>query len=317
MTPEHAPGENPRATGSDAGDQTPRHQTPGDQTPGNQTPGNDNQHTDFQGPDGTRRSGVGTSADGGVTAELFAARKAELADRLTGVTEQLASAARDAGRNPSEITLIAVTKTRPFSDVRALAELGVRSVGENKAQELQSKCEQARTMADLSEGESNATGELTWHFVGQLQRNKAAVVARYADCVQSIDRLSVVEALAHAIDRTPRPILDCLIQVNLDVEPVPGRAGISPGGVPRLAEQVLSSQGLRLAGVMGVAPRGGDARAAFEVLAQAHQQVLDLDRSAQIFSAGMSGDFVQAIAAGATHVRLGSALLGERQQLVR
>jgi pyridoxal phosphate enzyme (YggS family) len=249
--------------------------------------------------------------------EKLAARKVELASRLEALNGQLAEAARTADRRPEEITLIAVTKTRPFSDLLALAELGVRDVGENKAQEMMSKHEQARLIFSAKGSPNRFAAELKWHFVGQLQRNKSAVVARYADCVQSIDRVSVVEALARAIQAAERPVLDCLIQVNLDIEPVAGRAGVAPARVAELAEQVLAAPGLRLAGVMGVAPRNGDARSAFDLLAHAHQQVLDLDRSAQVFSAGMSGDFAQAIAAGATHVRLGSALLGERQQLVR
>ncbi len=224
-------------------------------------------------------------------------RRDELADNLAVVQERIAAACRGCGRDPAEVTTVVVTKTWPESDVRLLADLGVRNVGENRDQEASVK---AADLADL---------DLVWHFVGQLQRNKAASVVSYADVVHSVDRVSLVAALDRAAQREDR-YLDALVQVSLHGDP--GRGGADPGDVLAVARAVAASERLRLAGLMAVAPLGEDPAAAFARLAPLRQQVLTEFPDATWLSAGMSGDLEEAIAAGATHVRVGSAVLGRR-----
>ena len=226
-------------------------------------------------------------------------RRDDLAANLAAVNERVARACAAVGRAPEQITVIAVTKTFPAADVRLLAELGVRNVGENRDQEAADK---HAACADLP---------LTWHFVGQLQRNKARSVASYADVVQSVDRLSLVAALSAAADSLQRQ-LTALVQVSLDSPPDPGRGGVPPDLAPELAEAVAVSPGLRLGGVMAVAPLDDDASAAFARLAAVATQIRNEHSDAGIVSAGMSADLEAAIEHGATHVRIGTALLGHR-----
>jgi PLP dependent protein len=237
-----------------------------------------------------------------------AARRAELAAHLADVQERIGAACRAAGRSQEEVTVVAITKTFPASDVRLLADLGLRHVGENRDQEARPKAEACRGLG------------LTWHFVGQLQRNKAGSVAHYADIVESVDRPRLASALDRAAGEVGRRIGAC-VQVDLDegaeAEQAAsgGRGGCPPAEVLALAGQVAASRHLELLGVMAVAPLGVDPRNAFERLAALHEQVLAEHPSARMRSAGMSGDLEAAIAAGATHVRLGSALLGRREAL--
>ncbi|MGA9748170.1 MAG: YggS family pyridoxal phosphate-dependent enzyme [Nocardioides sp.] len=229
------------------------------------------------------------------------ARRAELAQHLDEVRGRIAGACTAAGRSPEEVTLTVVTKFFPASDVRLLAELGVRHVGENRHQEAQAK---AAECADL---------DLRWHFVGQLQSKKAAAVAGYAGVVESVDRAKVLGGLGRgALERDA--VVDCLVQVNLDADAGAGsrRGGAAPDDVPALAEQVAAAEGLRLRGVMAVAPPGEDPRPAFERLARTAALVTRVDPSATWVSAGMSGDLEDAVTTGATHVRIGSAVLGPR-----
>jgi PLP dependent protein len=236
------------------------------------------------------------------------ARRTELAQNLTAVTQRVAAACVAADRDPKEVTIVAITKTWPASDVELLVELGVRHVGENRDQEAREK---AAACAGLG---------LTWHFVGQLQRNKAASVARYADIVESVDRPSLVAALDRGAEQAGRRLGVC-IQVDLDETPhETSAAGAVRGGaaadeVLGLAEQVVGCGSLELLGVMAVAPLGVDPAPAFDRLAIIHEQVLSRHPVATMRSAGMSGDLEPAIAAGATHIRLGSALLGHREPL--
>jgi pyridoxal phosphate enzyme (YggS family) len=196
---------------------------------------------------------------------------------------------------------VAITKTRPASDVRLLCELGQRDFGENRDQEAEPK---AAECADLP---------ITWHFVGQLQTNKAASVARYADVIHSVDRLRVVRALGNAARRQER-VLTCLIQVNLgEADGDSGRGGAAADQVGSLAEAIAAEEGLVLGGVMAVAPLGVPAAAAFARLTPAAAAVRAVRPAATIISAGMSGDLEEAIAAGATHLRIGTALLGDRR----
>ncbi|MFD0687052.1 YggS family pyridoxal phosphate-dependent enzyme [Actinomadura fibrosa] len=234
-------------------------------------------------------------------------RRAELADALARVRERIADACAAAGRAEDEVTLIAVTKTFPASDVRLLAGLGLTEVGENRDQEARPK---AAECADLP---------LTWHFVGALQTNKARAVAGYADVVHSVDRSRLVRALSDAAVRAGRT-LRCLVQVSLD-EDVPdqerGRSGAVPKAVPALADEIAGADGLELGGVMAVAPLGADPLPAFTRLAAVAAEVRRAHPGAAVVSAGMSGDLEQAIACGATHLRVGTALLGGRRAIVR
>jgi pyridoxal phosphate enzyme (YggS family) len=232
------------------------------------------------------------------------ARKAEIAANLAGVRARIAAACHNAGRDVAEVTMIAVTKTHPASDVRLLRELGVRDVGENRDQEAAPKAAECARLG--------VTG-LTWHFVGQLQTNKVASVVRYADVVHSVDRDRLVRVLATQARNAGRT-LTCLIQVSLDENP--DRGGARPGQVPGLADAVAAEDGLVLGGVMAVAPLGAEAVPAFAKLAQIAAEVRAAHPAATTISAGMSADLEEAVAAGATHLRVGTALLGARSTFV-
>ncbi|NKQ26325.1 YggS family pyridoxal phosphate-dependent enzyme [Streptomyces galbus] len=235
-------------------------------------------------------------------------RRDELAGNLAKVERRIAAACEAAGRKREEVTLIVVTKTYPASDVRILAELGVRHVAENRDQDAAPK---AAACADLP---------LSWHFVGQLQTNKVRSVVGYAHTVQSVDRSRLVTALSKEAVRRERE-LGCLIQVALDAG-VSGRGergGVSPDGVEELAGLVADSPGLRLDGLMTVAPLTGEyagrQQAAFGRLMELSTSVRRAHPAATMVSAGMSADLEQAVAAGATHVRVGTAVLGVRPRL--
>ena len=230
----------------------------------------------------------------------MSARRDQVAGNLATVRERIAAACAEVGRAPEEVTLTVVTKFFPASDVRLLASLGVTDVGENRHQEAEAK---AAETADLP---------LRWHFVGGLQSNKAAAVAGYADVVESVDRAKLLPGLSRGAHRRGRA-LDCLVQVSLDPPGAGrGRSGVDPDEVLALAEQVAATEGLRIRGVMAVAPLGEEPAAAFARLADVVAQVRRVDPAATWVSAGMSSDLEQAIRAGATHVRVGSAVLGER-----
>ncbi|MFF3728912.1 YggS family pyridoxal phosphate-dependent enzyme [Streptomyces sp. NPDC002476] len=235
-------------------------------------------------------------------------RRTQLAGNLARVEERIASACSAAGRAREEVTLIVVTKTYPASDVRILSELGVRHVAENRDQDAAPK---AAACADLS---------LTWHFVGQLQTNKVRSVAGYADFVQSVDRVKLVTALSAAAVREGRE-LGCLVQVALDAESGERgvRGGVAPDGIEELAAAVAAAPGLRLAGLMTVAPLAGPyagrRRAAFDRLMEFSSRLRADHPAANMVSAGMSSDLEDAVAAGATHVRVGTAVLGVRPSL--
>ncbi|MFF8440200.1 YggS family pyridoxal phosphate-dependent enzyme [Streptomyces californicus] len=235
-------------------------------------------------------------------------RKAELAANLAQVEERIAASCAAADRAREDVTLVVVTKTYPASDVRILRELGVRHVAENRDQDAAPK---AAACADLS---------LTWHFVGQLQTNKVRSVTSYADIVQSVDRSKLVTALSAAAVRGERE-LGCLIQVALDAESGERgeRGGVAPDGVEELADAIAGAPGLRLGGLMTVAPLAGEyagrQRAAFERLMEISSRLRSAHPAANMVSAGMSGDLEDAVAAGATHVRVGTAVLGVRPRL--
>jgi len=215
------------------------------------------------------------------------------------VQDRISTVCADVGRDPGEITLVVVTKTFPASDVGLLADLGVTDVGENRDQEAAAK---AQACADL---------HLRWHFVGQLQTNKARSVVAYTDLVHSVDRGRLVSALDQAMGRSGRTTrLGVLVQVNLDG--VPGRGGTEPAEVGALADQIAASDQLDLGGVMAVAPLRAAPARAFAELARIADRVRHDHPGATAISAGMSADLEAAVAAGATHLRVGSGVLGRR-----
>jgi pyridoxal phosphate enzyme (YggS family) len=217
----------------------------------------------------------------------------ELLERLQAVEGGVRDAARESGRDPAEITTIVVTKFHPASLVRELYAAGVRDFGENRHQEAQAK---AAELTDL---------DLTWHFIGQLQSKKARQVRGYASVIHSLDRPSVVDALA-----SDEAVLDCFVQLNLTDDPA--RGGVQDDDLERMTEQVLSTAGLRLLGVMAVAPLDVEPRQAFARVRTASERVMGLAPYASFISAGMSADYREAILEGATHLRIGSAITGNR-----
>jgi pyridoxal phosphate enzyme (YggS family) len=224
-------------------------------------------------------------------------RLEELRLNLEAVERRVALACEAAGRDRDSVTVIAVTKTWPASDVRLLAQLGVSVVGESRDQEAMPKHE---ACADLN---------LEWHFIGQFQTNKANHIAQYADVVHSLDRLKAIEALEAAAYKAGR-IITGLVQVGLDNSE--GRGGAAPAEVMELAERILHSKSLRLGGVMAVAPLGEEPEAAFRRLRAVADALQSRFPYASIVSAGMSEDLEAAVLCGATHLRIGSAIMGSR-----
>ncbi|GAA4353973.1 YggS family pyridoxal phosphate-dependent enzyme [Microbacterium rhizosphaerae] len=222
----------------------------------------------------------------------------DLAARLAAVDARIVDAARAAGRDPSELTRIVVTKFHPAQLVASLYDLGVRDVGENRQQELSAKSVEVGPREGL-----------TWHFIGQAQTNKARAVRAAASVVHSVDRARLADALDAAAD-DDSPMLDVLLQINLTDDPT--RGGVAPGGIEALAEHVTGCRTLRLRGVMAVAPLDEPPAPAFERLAAYSERVRAVLPDASWISAGMTGDFVEAIACGATHLRIGSAITGPR-----
>ena len=232
------------------------------------------------------------------------ARRLQLAASLDEVRERIARACVSAGRDRGSVALVAVTKTYPASDVLLLAGLGVTDVGENKDQEAGPKAFSVR-----SEGTF-----LRWHYVGQLQRNKAKSVVTYADVVESVDSVRLTTALSAASVRLREGSpLEVLVQVSIDGDPL--RGGVPPDELLPVAAAVASAEGLRLGGVMAVAPMGWEPDRAFETLAGLTARLTAEHPAATTVSAGMSGDLEAAIRHGATHVRIGTSLLGMRNTL--
>lgn len=228
---------------------------------------------------------------------MTAQRRAELAANLAAIREQITRACDAAGRDPGEVTLIAITKLFPASDVALLTELGIADIGENRDQEAAAK---AAECADL---------DVRWHFVGQLQTNKARSVARYASVVHSVDRPSLVDALSRAVTGLGGT-MRCLVQVGLDL--APGRGGATPSDLADLAQRLTMAPGLTLGGVMAVAPLDADPDHAFARLAEYAAELRERHPEATWISAGMSDDLTAAVRHGATHLRIGRRLLGER-----
>ena len=235
------------------------------------------------------------------------ARRDELAARLAGVEERIARACTAAGRPRGDVHLVVVTKFFPAADVALLCDLGVTDIGESRDQEASAKLAELRCAAD-----AGGPALPRVHFVGQLQTKKAGSVARYADVVHSLDR----DKLARALDRGAAAAgrrLDVLVQVSLDGDT--DRGGVPAGRAVELADLVGGLEHLRLRGVMAVAPLGGDPDGAFAELAEVAHGIRQGHPEATWVSAGMSGDLEAAVAHGATHLRVGSAILGSRPPL--
>ena len=236
-----------------------------------------------------------------------ASRAAEIAANWAAVQERIAASCASAGRSPDEVAVIAVTKTFPATDVGHLAALGLHDVGENRHQEAAPKVAECAAAGIVG---------LRWHFVGQLQSNKAAAVAAYADVVHAVDRVRLVEALDRGAEEHQR-VVTVLVQVDLDAEPGrdPGRGGARPEELAEVAAAIDAAPSLRLGGLMAVAPLEGDAVEAFARLAVLAGELRTSYPEAVMVSAGMSGDLEAAVEHGATHLRLGTALLGSRPPL--
>ncbi|MFC6355838.1 YggS family pyridoxal phosphate-dependent enzyme [Luethyella okanaganae] len=219
--------------------------------------------------------------------------EAGLAERLASVRAGIADAAAAASRSPDDVTTIVVTKFHPASLIADLVGLGVHDVGENRHQEAQAK---AAELAALP---------LTWHFVGQLQSKKARQVRAYADVIHSIDRSSLVSALA-----SEEQAVDCFVQLNLTDDP--GRGGVGPAGLSALVDEVLTAPGLRLLGLMAVAPLDEEPRRAFARVRELSESIRSQAPDAVALSMGMSQDYRDAILEGATHLRIGTAITGNR-----
>jgi hypothetical protein len=235
------------------------------------------------------------------------ARREQLAASLDGLRARITRACEASRRDPAGVTLIAVTKTYPAGDVLLLAGLGVTDVGENRDQEAAAKA------AAVS------CAGLRWHYIGRLQRNKCRSVVGYADAVHSVDSMRLAAALDEASRRHRERPLDVLVQVSIDGDPARGGA-VDGSEEPdtelwRVTDAVAGSGGLRLAGLMAVAPQDWEPARAFAVLAALSARLQVRHPAATAVSAGMSGDLEAAVAYGATHVRIGSALLGMRNTL--
>lgn len=239
--------------------------------------------------------------------EVDAARRGELAAAVTRVRERIAAACAAASRDPAGVRLLAVTKTYPATDVVLLADLGVHYVAEARDHEAVPKVAEVTALVPEA---------VHWHMVGRLQRNKTRSVVRWARQVQSVDSVRLVDAL----DRAARAAQDVgerdgavgvLVQASVDGDPV--RGGCPLPELEAVADRVAAAAGLRLEGVMGVAPLDVAPELAFAELAAAAQRLRRAHPAAVELSAGMSGDLEQAIAQGSTCVRVGTALLGDRK----
>ncbi len=221
--------------------------------------------------------------------------EASLSERLTALNESVEDAAWESGREPADITTIVVTKFHPAPMVRELAELGVKDFGESRHQEARDK------VAEV------ANPTLNWHFVGQVQGKKARQIASYAHVIHAIDRKALIDAL-----ESGERVTNCFLQINLTDDP--SRGGVDPGSLLMLAEHALSTPGINLLGVMAVAPQGENSRGAFSRVRSASEALQTVAPHARWISAGMSGDYREAILEGATHLRIGTAITGNRPE---
>jgi pyridoxal phosphate enzyme (YggS family) len=233
-------------------------------------------------------------------------RRAELVTALGALRARIADACSAVGRDPRGVTLVAITKTFPASDVAILASIGVSDVGENRDQEAVAK---VAATAELLGGAPVPR----WHFIGQLQTNKARAVSRYASAVHSVDRAELAARLNAGALAAGRSGLEIFVQVSMDGDP--HRGGVVAGEVPEVADAVAAQPALRLRGVMTVLPLDMDPDEGFARLAEISHALRERYPEATAISAGMTHDFEQAVRHGATHVRIGTALLGRREQV--
>ena len=225
-------------------------------------------------------------------------RKDQILSNLELVKEKITSAAQAAGRAPSEITLIAVTKTFPVSDLEILYELGVRNFGENRDQEAAPKV-------------GVLPADITWHFQGGIQSNKLKSISNWASVIHSVDKFKYAQMISQfSVGKTK----EIFIQVSLDTLPQ-SREGVDPADLMQLAEQIMSLPNLQVKGLMAVAPLDQPTEQAFVRLQQIQQKFIQLYPAASSLSSGMSGDYELAISLGATHVRIGSSILGNRSPI--
>ena len=225
-------------------------------------------------------------------------RKDQILSNLESVKEKISAAAQAAGRAPSEITLIAVTKTFPVSDLEILHELGVRNFGENRDQEAAPKV-------------GVLPADITWHFQGGIQSNKLKSISNWASVIHSVDKFKYAQMISQfSVDKTK----EIFIQVSLDTLPQ-SREGVDPADLMQLAEQIMSLPNLEVKGLMAVAPLDQPTEQAFVRLQQIQQKFIQLYPAASSLSSGMSGDYELAISLGATHVRIGSSILGNRSPI--
>jgi hypothetical protein len=222
-------------------------------------------------------------------------RQEEIAHNLALVREKIQTSARASNRNLNEIELIAVTKTFPASDVEILHELGMRDFGENRDSEGSAKSLEVQG---------------NWHFQGQIQGNKLKSITKWAHFIHSLDSHDHLEKIATLCKERQGAPLGIFIQVSLDG--AHGRGGVLAQELSRLADEVISTAGIQLMGLMAVAPLGVEADKAFAELAVIHGAFSRNYPNALALSAGMSGDYESAISHGATHIRVGSSILGSR-----
>ncbi len=236
------------------------------------------------------------------------ARQIEISQNLAAVEREICLAVEKSNRERSEITLIVVTKNFPASDVVHLYDLGIRNFGENRDQEAKAKVEEFKNyVADDAKNEK----ETKWHFQGQLQRNKLRSIATWADFIHSFDQERYLLPLQQLSIELEKPI-SLLLQLSLDLPIRPDRGGVAPEELIELGEKVKEYSGLKLQGLMAVAPLDVAPELAFNALKTISGTFLRAFPDADWISAGMSGDFAEAIAAGATHLRVGSSILGSR-----
>jgi pyridoxal phosphate enzyme (YggS family) len=219
-------------------------------------------------------------------------RSQELSKNLDSIRARIGAAAQGSGRGSDEVTLIVVTKTFPASDVQILYDLGVRDFGENRDQEASVKS------LELPD-------DCRWHFQGQIQSNKLKSIAEWADVLHSIDDIAHARKLNSLVAEK-----DVFVQVSLDN--LPNRGGVLPNLLPDFLEEISALANLNLRGLMSVAPLGEEPARAFSRLKELSDQVVRVHPKAHEISAGMSNDFEAAIAQGATHIRIGSQILGVR-----
>ena len=224
----------------------------------------------------------------------------ELGQRYQAIVEKIATAASSANRDPHEITLVVVSKNHPHQLVLDLLDLGARDFGENRDQEANPKAKQIALETEQV---------FNWHFIGQLQTNKVKSVLEYANFLHSLDRTSLLDEL---IKRTADRAIALKVFVQVNMTEDPERGGVNPAELMAFSERVLSSPGLELVGLMGVGGLDVAPEQEFERLAQLSGLLQQLAPGADRLSMGMSGDFETAIAYGATHLRIGTAITGNR-----